>query len=391
MKYSKAKFSEVQEVLSQIDPVFMYSDLHIARRFGGMDYLPVVRDFFSKIEQFKGPHLFLGDLFHNSRPTPSEIRLLLDVLETTPKTYLLEGNHTVASTAEPTIVEALENVIQARHVVVSEPRAVQLDIPKIGGGHESVNFIFIPYSKEIDEEGHIEGIIKEHYVRECRNVGLIHCALAGSKSGTGHPLVNVGQPVNDSRLRGLDALFAGDFHRHQLLNEDGNVCVMYVGAPSQMTFGDNFDPQVGILYVEDGELVYKSFNPAEMGYSPLSFYTVEAHTDHPKHAYHRRIEDDLSDLYNKPYISVRVVYDKGNVGARKAYLDLKANLHETSRVFDHGYNDNVEVAHESVDFGQVNTPDTWKAGFKSYVKQSLFNENDNHDYYFNIIDAAFAN
>lgn len=356
---------------------FVFSDLHISSRFGGLDYLPFCEELLNKVSQSEAESLFLGDMFDVSKPTASEALVftewLHDCREREHEVSLLEGNHTVSSSTDCSYVTTLASAVDPEEYtarVYNENKQVWACT-----NNDSINLMFIPYSKRLSEEGYLKEVIAEFVEKaqrslpEAKNVVLIHAAIDGCESDNGTKLFNVGIPLPKGTLEGVDLLLAGDFHRHQEIPNADGVPAYYVGAPSHMRFGDTFVPRVGFLSIEDGALTYRSI-PSSALAEPITFYTVEGSDyDVKKRTEYTISLDDALGMAHNDRSAFRVFYEKSDIDAVSKFKLLKER--SRGRVYDHGYANVAQPESVRNSFSQVNTPELFIADFKSYVRQHV--------------------
>lgn len=252
------KYYTLEDVRKKNVKAVVYSDLHIKERHGAVPYLPAVRQVVGKVvelaEEFEVPTFSAGDTFDKAKPTPPEIRsFLVDALRsfshTSNDNYIISGNHVKSRLDRDDIVSVLTSGVEGfidsvKHC--DKPLAVT---------HDDITYHLWPYGPEMKSQESFEKALG-NFRKEAENAAgkyqvlVSHFATKESLSGMGHKIPNGLALTADMLGDSFDFVILGDYHRPQVVVDSPRV--EYVGAPSQLSFGDEFPGCVGFL-VKDGD------------------------------------------------------------------------------------------------------------------------------------------
>lgn len=392
---------------------FVFSDLHIKDRFGSLPYLKYVNMFVKAVDAYMSSQshpvevLHLGDLFDTSRPSANEVDCSFQLLKTfnsqpSPESgvdscFFLMGNHSQEEIGKKDIEKVVIENSNISHVQAIDSVS---SISSLINGITS--YRAIPYHKGIFEYGKF----KEALDSVQGNVALFHGGFNNALGDMGYKLEK-GVTLELGDLNGVDLLVAGDYHRHQLIDNPDGKAVVYCGAVFPFSFGHQFQGRVGFIHTETNEnseevLIYssiptsyflKEFGAVGENIVP-KYLTFDMEVESPKNDCTFPLDSNSSviveqTIESEQFPMVRVIYDRSNpehvalaqtikaeaIKAKEAYPELyTSNYFEKTISIERREALNIVTSSQEMEvfLERVGTTNeqVFQEGFMKYVRDS---------------------
>lgn len=254
-----------------IEKVCVISDIHVRTFKRHEEYLEQFERFYDYMEIEKPDRIIItGDLVHQkiqmSPELISMVRNFLEKCSKISKTIILIGNHDYL-TNNMERLDALSPIVDA----MNNPNLLYF---KRSECFEDENVIWVPISLMDDN------VVPETFDPKNKDVtktyiGLFHSPLSSVETDMGFSFGDVYPLTN---FDGLDIVFAGDIHKHQLVQKSDPIIIM-VGSFIQQNFGESLNNHGYIkmdIKTRDWELVQI---PNDFGFYQYKIMDVDNESD----------------------------------------------------------------------------------------------------------------